>query len=419
MGKELNLKEACRNFLFAADIFARIQSEAKSLNSAERGCDFSEPYLSMCIEIMKAHAHYSLFESAKKATGGNILLLSKLAMQTSLHFEKANSYASVLSKVLDQKKFICLLFNHYFFRAQAYHYMSAIHSKGSNTKVPEIGSALCYIRKSQEVLGNVKKIEGLLTADMVYSFQFTAHKLAEKEALYLDQNNRIYHQPIPTLVNEIQSSEYTEKGELPLISQLEGSFEGEEIFAKLGSILKKNNGEEAKADTSIHKHSVDDIYEAIKQHKERADVIFMGYQINSIQKTYQDNKTKLINLGSQLIFEEEDDNKCREIYGALWGRTRSCELNSTKKMSIQNMVDTMAQSKRTQEEIASRVEVLKEYYPLLNQDKAAVEQLINARRHILAQAHSPVQETYPATGKIVSDPYTEVMSLSYHLLDIA
>ncbi len=416
MSVEDKLKEAAKHFLVSAAIFDKIKLEIVNLKLGENGLDLSEPNLLMCGYIVKAHAQYCAFEKVKRTAPNNYTLLSRLAMQASTFYGKAYSLAATppMSKAVDLKNFASVLhFNEYAFLAQAHYWVAQQYQQSAEETAVGIGKSIAHITKSYEALEMVKKLEKSLSPAILTQYKDLIKHYAERKAYLEDRNNKIYHEPVPKKVEEIECLQYTQP--FSLEEDLNRPFEGRDIFSRLvppvvrtlddeyklyvGSIINIAmqwiNSADAEHEAFLMKHDLpsclhaasgeqklpEDLWAKIQQCKEKGGMKFLRHTFDGMHSMCESSETTLTNLRSQLQYEEEDDENMRAKYGSKWTRTKSRDLSAGMWKQLDYYQSKLEACKKADQHIKELLETKEEYLELIEFDRGEIVAKIPKSSH--------------------------------------
>lgn len=398
-----HFKEAANNFLKAAWILEKIKAESGGLKSPDFGLDLSEQNLHMCSYIMKGQAQYCTYQKVKTTRPDKYGLLAKLAMQASAYYGNAYSYASTppLCKALDSKKFTPILqFSETSFIAQAY-YWDALEKQQICTKTTEgMGKAVASIRKANQYINGMKKYEKSLAANILNPYKELCQQLQEKLAHMENQNSKIYHENVPDGVTEIDcmpfgnpisieeelNKPYEGQAILqrmvpPAVRELEEEYKKEvsKVMGQAFDIAKKNDVAQeqmlAKFGLPAALHAVsgdalpEDLWQRIKQCKERGGYNGLLQVLNGVAGIAENNGNAIQKLFAQLKQEEDEDQSMRSKYGSAWTRLPSSAINQTMVSQINYYKQKLDQGKEADHKIKQMVHDKKPLLDLLELDR--------------------------------------------------
>jgi hypothetical protein len=396
-------KEAANNFLKAAWILEKIKAEASGLKSPDFGVDLSEHNLHMCSYIMKAQAQYCTYHKVKSTRPDKYGLLAKLAMQASAYYGNAYSYATTppLCKVLDQKKFTAILqFSETSFIAQAY-YWDALEKQQICAKTTErMGKAVASIRKANQYLEGMKKYEKSLAPSILNPYKELYKQLEEKKAHFENQNSKIYHENVPAEASEIDCMPFGQpisieeelnkpyEGQAilqrmvpPAVRDLEEEYKKEVggVIGKAFDVAKKNDTEQAQVlakfglPAALHAVSgealPEDLWQRIKQCKERGGYNGLMQVLNGVSGIAENNNNGINKLITQLKQEDEEDQSMRQRYRSAWSRLPSSALNQTMVGQINYYKEKLDQGRAADQKVKELVQSKKPLLDLLELDR--------------------------------------------------
>lgn len=402
-----HFKEAANNFLKAAWILEKLKAESGGLKSPDFGFDLSEQNLHMCSYIMKAQAQYCTHQKVKMTRPDKYGLLAKLAMQASAYYGNAYSYASTppLCKTLDPKKFTAILqFNETSFIAQAY-YWDALEKQKICTETTEgMGKCVASIRKANQYLDGMKKYEKSLSPSVLNPYKELCKQLQEKMIQIESQNSKIYHENVPEGVTEIDCMPFGQP--ISIEEELNKSYEGQEILqrmvppavreleddykkevaAAMGQafeIAKRSNDAYAQV---LAKHGLpaalhavsgeqslpEDLWQRIKQCKERGGINGLMQTLNHVSMMADNNDSAIQKLFAQLKQEEEEDQALRAKYGSAWSRLPSNAINQTMLTQVNYYKQKFDQGRAADQKVKNSIEEKKPLLNLLELDREAL-----------------------------------------------
>ena len=233
MSKDDRLKESATNFLISSALFDQIKLEAGNLK--EISClDFSEENLAMCSYIAKAQAQYCAFEKVRRNQIIKPNLLSQLAMQASVFYDKAYSFAISLSmnKAANLKTFITILqFNKHSFEAQANYWMAQQFLTEIKEGSSNMGNAIAYITKACESLETIKEESKAYSSMISSQYKNLLLRYLEQKSKLIEINDKMYHDSIPSKINNIDCLQFSEP--FSLDDELGCLFEGRDLISRM------------------------------------------------------------------------------------------------------------------------------------------------------------------------------------------
>lgn len=402
-----HFKDAANSFLTAAWIFEKIKVESGGLKSPDFGMDLSEQNLHMYSYIMKAQAQHCTHEKVKRSRPDKYDLLAKLAMQASAYYGNAYSYASTppLCKALDPKKFTAILqFNETSFMAQAYYWDALDKQKKCNDSTEGMGKAVASIQKANQYLEAMKKYEKTLAPAILNPYKELCKQLQDKKALIESQNAKIYHENVPATVTEIDPMPFGQP--LSIEADLNKSYDGQEILLRMVPPAVRELEEEYKKEVGITmaqafdiskkndtaqgqflaKHGLpaalhaisgeqslpEDLWQRIKQCKERGGSNGLMQILNGVATMAENNNTTIQKLFGQLKQEEDEDQGMRARYGTAWSRLPSSAINQTMITQLNYYKQKYDQGRAADQKISEMIQAKKGLLDLLDLDRDAL-----------------------------------------------
>lgn len=399
-----HFKDAANNFLTAAWILEKIKTESGGLKSPDFGMDLSEQNLHMCSYIMKAQAQYCTHEKVKRTRPDKYGLLAKLAMQASAYYGNAYSYASTppLCKVLDSKKFTAVLqFNETSFIAQAYYWDALEKQKICNETTEGMGKAVASIQKANQYLDSMKKYEKSLAPSILNPYKDLCKQLQNKKAQIENQNSKIYHENAPKVVTEIDPMPFGQP--ISIEADLTKPYEGQNILQRMVppavreleeeykkeigvimshgfDIAKKNDSMQAqflaKHNLPAALHAVsgeqdipEDLWQRIKQCKERGGVNGLMQVLNGVATMAENNNNTIQKLFEQLKQEENEDQEMRARYGSTWSRVPSNAINQTMITQLNYYKQKYDQGRVADQKVGEMIQEKKPLLEMLEMDR--------------------------------------------------
>lgn len=389
----------------AAGLFDKLKIEAAGLKTPDYGLDLTEQNLHMCSYIMKAQAQYCAHERVKRTAATKYTMLSKLAMQAAAYYGAAYSYATTppVCSAADPKNFVAILhFNEHTFMAQAYYWAAMNSQKECDETAVGIGKAIAYIRRANEYLDALRKIEKSLSPAVLTQYREFVKHYADKREYLEEQNKKIYHETVPAKVDEIEMLPYGQ----PISSDTELSkpFDGQEVFARLVPSGVRLLEEEYKAEVTtvmnqtfalakqidsmqeqflskyglpgcLHAVTTDqsipeDLWQKIKQCKEKGSINGLNQVLAGVATMAENNADTLNKLAQQLKQEEDEDQAMRTKYGSAWNRLPSQNLNQATKNQVEYYRQKYQQGKQTDDKVRGDFESKKEKLALIDMDRA-------------------------------------------------
>jgi programmed cell death 6-interacting protein len=402
-----HLKDAANNFLKAAWILEKIKVESGGLRSPDFGLDLGEQNLHMCSYIMRAEAQRCAHQKLKITRPDKYGLLAKLAIQASAYYGNAYSYASTppLCKSLDKKRFTGILqFNETSFIAQAY-YWDALEKQKISTETGEgMGKAVASIQKANKYLDGMKKHEKSLSPAILGQYKELCEQLQDKKNQIESQNSKIYHENVPASATEIDCMPFGQP--ISIEPELNKSYEGQEtlqrmvppavreledeykkevglIMNQIFEIAKKNNDAHAQLLTkhglpaALHAVSgeqslPEDLWQRIKQCKERGGINGLIQTLNNVGAIADSNNNAIQKLFAQLKQEEEEDKAMRTKYGSAWSRLPSNVLNQTMVTQANYYKQKFDQGQIADQKVRDSMNQRKPLLDMLDLDKEAL-----------------------------------------------
>ena len=428
---EDKLKDAAKNFLIAAWIFDKLKIESSSLRPGEATLDLSEQNLLMCSYLMRSQAQFCAYERVKKTAPKKYALLAKLSMQACVFYGKAYSLVSTppVCTAADPKNFVAVLqFSEHFYMASSYYWMAMQYKLETEETTVGIGKAIANIRKAISYLDVLRSLEKSLSPAILTQYRETIKHYTDQRTYLEDQNNKIYHESVPSKVDEIECMPFGQPTSIE--SELTKPFEGQETFARLvppgvraledeyktevGNLMNDTFSISKQCDTVqdqfMAKHNLpsclhavsgeqeipEDLWIRIKQCKEKGGVAGIQQIFSGVGTVANNNASTLQKLADQLRAEEEEDQALRSKYGSAWNRLPSPNLNMTLKKQIEHWGAKFAQGKKADEKIQALLDSNKEHFALIELEKAAITARIPKPQH-------GVESLSPAAAKLTEE----------------
>jgi len=396
-------KEAASNFLKAAWILEKIKAEASGLEIPDFGLDLSEQNLHMHSYIMKAQAQDSAYHKVKTTNPDKHGLLAKVAMQASVYYGNAYSYATAppLCKILDQKNFIAVLqFNEISFIAKAYYWDALEKQKTCTETTKGMGKAVASIRKANQLLEGMKRSEKSLPPSVLNLYKELCKELEEEKARLENKNLKVYCESVPTEASEIECMSFGQPisieeelnkpygGQAILqrmvpaaVRDLEEEYKKEigDLMARAFDVAKKNDYEQAQAlaklglPSALHASSgntlPEDLWQRIKQCKERGGYNGLIQVLNVVSGISESNNNGIKNIYMQLNQEDEEDQSMRNQYGNTWSRSPSSIITQGILGQTNYCKQKLDEARATDQKIKETVQSKKPLLDLLELDK--------------------------------------------------
>ena len=422
---EDKLKPAAAKFLTAAWIFDKLKAEVGNLTTPDIGIDLTEQNLHMCGYIMRAEAQYCAHEKVKRTSPNSYALLAKLAMQAAVYYGRAYGYTTTppVCKAVDPKTFVSVLqFYESSFMAQAYYWAALNNQKVCDETTVGIGKAIACIRKAMEYLNALQKLEKSLSPAIATQYKELVKVFSEKKAYLEDQNSKIYHETVPSKVDEIELMPFGQPAE----TELSKPFEGQEILSRMvppavreleeeykkevgammgqafeitrqaeaiqGQFLAKYNLPAALHAVSGEQDLPDDLWTKIKQCKEKGGLNGLLQVLSGVATLAENNNSTLKKLFEQLAQEEAEDQAMRTKYGSTWSRLPSASLNQAYKKQLEYYKQKYDQGKAADDKVRGLIESKKELLSMVEMDKATLATKI-------PKPQGPTESMSPAAAK--------------------
>ena len=357
----------------------------------------------MCTNLIRGQAQYCAFEKVRNFNPSKFNLLSQLAMQASVFYQKAYELAikPEMDKAKSLRNHVSIL--HYTgcnFLSQANYWMAQQYARRVKEGHAGIGMAITYMKKAYTSITQVEELK--LPESVVSQYKsLVAHYL--ERINYLEQkNNAIFHETVPEEVDNLECLQYSHPFNLD--DDLNRPFEGKEIISRLvpSEVHKLANeykffieGIISEAQQSItisdralesfkKKHDLpaclyaafgeqklpEDLLAKIQECKMKGGLRSIRFALVELNNVSESIEMKINNLFTQLQYEAEEDETFRKLYGPLCTQARSEELTKGMLIKLNNYRDNLRQAKMVDSSVAYTLEKENEYFELIESDKS-------------------------------------------------
>ncbi len=397
--------DAAKCFLFCSCLFDKIKIEASTLRPPDNGIDMSEQNLLMCSYITKAQAQYCAYDKVKRKAPNKYTMLAKLAMQTSVFYNKAYSLACTpaICRAVDPRTYASVLhFNEFAFAAQANYWMALEYESAVGETMMGIGLAVAYVQKAFDCIMTIKNQEKGLSPAILSQCNVLMKQYSAKKALLDDQNLRLYHEPVPKLTEEIECLQFTH----PILvdDELSLPFEGrerlsqlvprgvrgleEEYRVRVGGYISQSvqimNQHDALQEKYLAQYGLpsalhaafgeqtlpEDVWEKVKQCKEKGGMKILGYIMGSMASFVENAERSLSDMSARLQIEGEEDQEFRAKYGkAAWYRLPSKDLNKGICDQLKYYEQKIVMCKKADDTIKELIKSNRDYLELIEMER--------------------------------------------------
>lgn len=434
------LKEATNSFLTAVWIFDKIKLEMGNGNPGDYTLDLTDLNINMGGLLMRAQAQQATYDKIKLTRADKASLLSKLAMQAGEYYGGAYGYANTppLSKTSDAKGFIPLIkFHESLLIAQAYYWNGVMYHDKCKETTEGIGKGVANLRKASSYIEPLAKMEKQLSQPVLNYYKDFAQKLKDKIELVEKQNSKLYHEPVPDIVENPELMPYGQpislEGDLlkaydgqdllakmipPAVRHIEAEYKNEvrqlmqyvfEIAKQTDTVqvdfLSKHNLPAALHAISGEQKIPDDLWQKIKECREKGGVGGLSKLVNNVASLADNNSSSIQKLLADLKQEEDEDEEMRKKYGTLWNRTPSPVIAQPLKQKINHYKEMFDKGRAADETVKGMIESSKGELQVLEMTREELTMKI-PKREVSTEKPSPAVTKY----FINKNRLTELMS---------
>eukprot|EP00826_Nyctotherus_ovalis_P055404 TRINITY_DN7352_c0_g1_i10.p2 TRINITY_DN7352_c0_g1~~TRINITY_DN7352_c0_g1_i10.p2 ORF type:complete len:432 (-),score=157.88 TRINITY_DN7352_c0_g1_i10:705-2000(-) len=409
MNSDLGLKEAAAHFLVAAAIFDKIKIEVSGLKPEEVTLDLTEANIEVCAHMIRAQAQRCAYEKVKRSATSKYNLLSQLAMQAAVFYQKA--YQLVTTPSMEQAKELrshrtVLHYHVCEFTSQANYWMAQQFLRQMKETSRGIGIAIGYFKQAYSALKEMEEEKKKLPQPIVNQYENLLKHFAERINNLEGKNNRAFHEEVPKEVEKIECLQYSQP--FSLDDDINRPFEGKDIIYRLVPAEVQKLADEYKSfiegiiaeaqqwitisdrvqESFKKKHDLpaclyaasgeqkvpEDLLAKIQQCKEKGGMKLLRFRLEELSAASETIEMKINNLLIQLQCEEEDDEEFRKLHGALCTQATSKSLTQAIHNHLNDHRESLRKAKTVDASVAYTLEKEQEYLELIAIDKS---ELIN------------------------------------------
>lgn len=422
------LKEATSSFLTAAWAFDRIKLEASNAVQGDFTLDLGELNVNMCGLLMRAQAQQCTYDKIKVTRADKASLLAKLAMQAAEYYAGAHGFANTppLSKTSDAKTFVPLIkFHENLLRAQAYFWNGVMYHERCKETTEGIGKGVANFRRANSYLEPMAKMEKYLPQQTLNSYKDFTQKLKDRAELVEKQNTKLYHEPVPEVIDDPELMPYGQP--ISLEAELATPYDGQDVLAKMiplavrqlereykdevGALLGQVFDVAKQADSVqldfLGKHNLpaalhavsgeqkipDDLWQKIKECREKGGAEGLEKLVANVAALADNNSASIQKLLADLKQEEDEDEAMRAKYGAVWSRMQSSVQNQQVKQQVNYFRDMYEKGKNADATVKGMIESSKGELGVLEMTREELTARI-PKREMTGEQPSPAVTKY-------------------------